>query len=41
MSAGPADPVADSTERAELRATVRRVIADVSPPERITELDEA
>jgi acyl-CoA dehydrogenase len=41
MSTGATDPVADSPERAELRATVRRVIADVSPPERITELDEA
>ena len=35
------DPVTDSPERAELRATVRRAIAEVSPPERITELDEA
>ncbi|HEX4430658.1 MAG TPA: hypothetical protein VHZ96_15420 [Frankiaceae bacterium] len=35
------DPIADSPERAELRAIVRRAIADVSPPERITELDEA
>ncbi len=41
MSAGASDPVADSPERAELRAMVRRVIADVSPPERIAELDEA
>jgi hypothetical protein len=35
------DPVADSPERAELRAMVRRVISDVSPPDRIAELDEA
>ena len=35
------DPIADSPDRAELRATVRRVIADVSPPERVAELDEA
>jgi alkylation response protein AidB-like acyl-CoA dehydrogenase len=41
MSARATDPVADSAERAELRTTVRRVIADVSPAERITELDEA
>jgi alkylation response protein AidB-like acyl-CoA dehydrogenase len=34
------DPIADSPERAELRTTVRRVIADVSPPERVAELDE-
>jgi alkylation response protein AidB-like acyl-CoA dehydrogenase len=41
VSAGSADPIADSPERAELRATVRRIIADVAPPARITELDEA
>ena len=35
------DPIADSPEHAELHATVRRVIADVSPPERVAELDEA
>ena len=35
------DPAADPPERAELRATVRRVIADLSPPERVAELDEA
>lgn len=35
------DPIADSLERSELRATVRRVMADVSPPERVAELDEA
>lgn len=35
------DPITDSPERAALRATVRRAIADVSPPERIAELDEA
>ena len=41
MSTSPTDPVTDSPERAELRATVRRAIADVSPPDRIAELDEA
>src|SRR5581483_5272637 len=35
------DPLADTSERAELRAAVRRLVADVSPPERIRELDEA
>ena len=35
------DPVADSPERAQLRATVRRLVADVSPPERTAALDEA
>ena len=35
------DPVADTAERAELRAAVRRLVADVSPPERIRALDEA
>lgn len=35
------DPIADSSARAALRATVRRLVADVSPPERTAELDEA
>ena len=35
------DPLADSAERAELRATVRRLVADVSPPARTHDLDEA
>jgi alkylation response protein AidB-like acyl-CoA dehydrogenase len=35
------DPLADSPERAELRATVRRLVADVSPPERTRALDES
>lgn len=35
------DPIADPPERLELRETLRRVVADVSPPERIAELDEA
>jgi alkylation response protein AidB-like acyl-CoA dehydrogenase len=35
------DPVSDSSERAELRATVRRLIADLSPPERVAQLDES
>jgi acyl-CoA dehydrogenase len=34
------DPLTDSPERAELRATVRRLVADVSPPDRTHELDE-
>jgi len=37
----PADPVSDPPERAELRATVRRLIDTVAPPERIAALDEA
>ena len=37
----PGDPIADSAERAALRATVRRLVADVSPPERTYALDEA
>jgi acyl-CoA dehydrogenase len=35
------DPLADNPERAELRATVRRIVAEVSPPDRVQELDEA
>jgi acyl-CoA dehydrogenase len=35
------DPIADTPERAELRATIRRLVADVSPPERTRTLDEA
>jgi alkylation response protein AidB-like acyl-CoA dehydrogenase len=40
METSPLDPIADSPERAELRATVRRLVADVSPPERTRALDE-
>jgi alkylation response protein AidB-like acyl-CoA dehydrogenase len=36
-----ADPVADPPERAQLRATLRRLIDDVAPPARIHALDEA
>jgi acyl-CoA dehydrogenase len=36
-----ADPAADTAERAELRAAVRRLVADVAPPERTRRLDEA
>ena len=35
------DPIADSPERAELRATVRRLVAEVAPPARVAALDEA
>jgi len=35
------DPIADTPERAELRAAVRRLVSDVSPPQRIQVLDEA
>jgi acyl-CoA dehydrogenase len=35
------DPVADTGERAELRAAVRRLVADIAPPDRIRALDEA
>ena len=35
------DPLADTPERAELRATLRQLVADVSPPERTRALDEA
>ena len=37
----PADPIAAAPERAQLHRTVRGLIADVSPPERVRELDEA
>jgi acyl-CoA dehydrogenase len=37
----PHDPIADSPERAELRATVRRLVAEVSPPDRVRSLDES
>lgn len=35
------DPIADSPERAELRAAIRALIAKESPPERIKALDDA
>lgn len=35
------DPAADTGERAELRAAVRRLVADVSPTDRTRALDEA
>jgi len=35
------DPIADSPERAELRATLRRLIREVAPPNRVAQLDEA
>jgi len=35
------DPIADNPERAELRATVQRLVADVAPPERVAALDVA
>lgn len=35
------DPIADSPERAELRATLRRLVAEVAPPTRVAALDEA
>jgi alkylation response protein AidB-like acyl-CoA dehydrogenase len=38
---GAGDPLAESPERAELRRSVRRVIAACSPPERVRALDEA
>ncbi|MFA5882430.1 MAG: acyl-CoA dehydrogenase family protein, partial [Acidimicrobiia bacterium] len=41
MDTDPVDPLAESPERAELRATIRRLIDDVSPPARIAALDEA
>jgi acyl-CoA dehydrogenase len=37
----PHDPIADSPERAELRATVRRLVAEVSPPDRVRSHDES
>jgi alkylation response protein AidB-like acyl-CoA dehydrogenase len=40
LDPAPLDPIADSPERAELRATIRRLVADVSPPERTRDLDE-
>jgi alkylation response protein AidB-like acyl-CoA dehydrogenase len=36
----PGDPLSEAPERAELRRTVRRLIEEVSPPERTSELDE-
>jgi len=41
FDAEPGDPLAESAERAELRRSVRRVIADHSPAERVREMDEA
>lgn len=45
MTAGnhptPGDPIADTAERAQLRAAIGDLIACESPPERIRELDEA
>lgn len=41
LTAPTVDPVADSPERAELRRSVRRLVAATSPPERIAALDEA
>lgn len=35
------DPLSDTPERATLRATVRRLVDSVAPPERIAALDEA
>ncbi|UFS98531.1 acyl-CoA dehydrogenase family protein [Nocardia huaxiensis] len=35
-----ADPGSDSDERAQLRAVLARMIAEVAPPERVRELDE-
>jgi acyl-CoA dehydrogenase len=37
----PGDPLAETAERAELRRSMRRVIDDQAPPERIRELDAA
>jgi acyl-CoA dehydrogenase len=39
-SAAGVDPIADTAAQRELRMTVREVIARVSPPQRIRELDE-
>ena len=36
-----ADPLADSPDRAALRATLRTLIAREAPPERVRALDEA
>ena len=41
MDADPVDPLREPAERAELRATIRRLIDDVAPAERIAALDEA
>jgi alkylation response protein AidB-like acyl-CoA dehydrogenase len=35
------EPFGETSERAQLRAAVRRLIADVSPPARVAELDDA
>ena len=35
------DPLSDAPERAELRRQLRRLLADVSPPERVRMLDES
>ena len=35
------DPIADSPERAQLRTTVRRLVAEVAPPARVAALDAA
>src|SRR4051794_27452597 len=35
------DPIADTAERAELRATMRRLVADVAPAPRVAALDAA
>jgi acyl-CoA dehydrogenase len=40
-AAHAADPIADTEERAALRATIRRLVTDVSPPARTHALDEA
>jgi acyl-CoA dehydrogenase len=37
----PGDPLAEAPERAELRRTLRALVAQESPPERVRELDEA
>ena len=36
-----ADPIADTPERAQLRAEVRRLIERESPPERVRELAQS
>ena len=41
LDAQPGDPLAESPERAELRRTIRKLVEDVSPPERTNELDES
>jgi alkylation response protein AidB-like acyl-CoA dehydrogenase len=35
------DPIADAPERAELRSTVRRLVSEVAPPERVAAHDAA